>query len=47
LELSSGRLEQMLQGNHKPVLLSMKDKQFEYWVFESVGGVTMAFACAE
>jgi hypothetical protein len=46
LELPAGRAAQLVQGEHKQVMLSAKNKPYEYWVFDSVGGVAMAFACA-
>ncbi|MCC6190685.1 MAG: hypothetical protein IT318_16770 [Anaerolineales bacterium] len=40
------RSEHLIQGQHKQVMLIVKDRTYEVWVFESVGGVPLAFPCS-
>jgi hypothetical protein len=45
LDLPNDRLATQLDGQHRQVVLSVSGKEYEYWVFDDVGGLMLAFGC--
>jgi hypothetical protein len=45
LDLPGTGADRLIQGEHKQVILSAKNKQYEYWVFGSAGGLALALPC--